>query len=1186
MHHGPGSHERPGNATAPSDDESYLERPDPYSPAMMIKHSFFLLSILLLLAPSVDAQEDTIRIQTLSFDSITTRRGWWSFPDDQQTYRKVLMHHTLKCSPLTTQDQFACGEWDYLTYSYVYDHTGVLDSNALTHPWFLVGTDAPTSLELVEQPLIDVQQALLSGSVVTSTVSEDLYTLGIGDATDTGMLSTASGVSRSQYLFTADELMASGLVAGPIQQIRFTTDNAGNGPVQRLTVRMKLTNASAIVSFDELDLQLVYDMVPDGMGIIPGEHVLQLNTDLVWDGTSNLLLDISSETDMGAMGAGVTATSSAEGSAIQDTAKDGFLGLMNGYVAVDPQAFNTLGDEITITFKVKGDASLPLNTSILEARDAQDLRILNVHLPWSNSRVYWDAGNDGTGYDRIDKDALPNELEEQWNHWAFVKNSSTGIMRIYLNGVLWHSGTGMTRPMTGITSFRIGSGTTGAYPYPGMVDEFNVFAATLDAATIQEWVDRKVDGTHPFSGALLYSFHFDEDLDEFAVINDADPATGGILMGTVQRHRYPASDLGASSTGITVRPDLTFGAGQYVTEEVTGVIGIPTVRPGIAQQFFEVQGNAVASVDTVFGWMAGMQYTYAPDGSAVDSMEVAGVVTENDTLEYFGVPFEVIDRYEIGRFITPYGIGLSLGNNGFRWTYDVTDYQWLLHDSVDFSAGNQQELIDVTFEMIEGTPPRSLVNMQRPWGPQRSYSYASLSDDSQLAAVTLDLHPSAAQWSLGTRFTGHGHASNSGNYPHCCEWKDNTHTLIANGTLADEWHIWQTNECALNPVYPQGGTWLGSREGWCPGDLVKDHVVELTSHVTGNSVTLDYAITPVPANNLGMGSGNYVVNMDLFEYGPPSFELDAEILEVKRPSAADYFRRDNPICYDPVVVLRNAGGQDLTSVTFNYSVSGGTMLTHTWSGILKHMEIAEVVLPIDDGSFWDGDDDNLFQVSTSAPNGGTDQHIANDGYTAGFELPVVYTDNIILDYRTNNRPLENTVTIRDVYGNIKFQRNVHTANTVYRDTTDLAAGCYTLEIMDTGNDGLSYWADTQQGSGYFRLRRLTNTVLKTFQSEFGRSINWAFVIGDFVGMEEPSNESRVIAYPNPGTGTYTLQMTGLTGRSMIHISDASGRVVQESNLELHGDDRIQLDLEGEADGLYIVRVIAEAGTVSTRLMKQ
>jgi len=41
---------------------------------------------------------DTIIVQTLSYDSITTRSGTWQFPPDD-SYEKILMHYSLKCDP-------------------------------------------------------------------------------------------------------------------------------------------------------------------------------------------------------------------------------------------------------------------------------------------------------------------------------------------------------------------------------------------------------------------------------------------------------------------------------------------------------------------------------------------------------------------------------------------------------------------------------------------------------------------------------------------------------------------------------------------------------------------------------------------------------------------------------------------------------------------------------------------------------------------------------------------------------------------------------------------------------------------------------------------------------------------------------------------------------------------------------
>ena len=71
----------------------------------------------------------------------------------------------------------------------------------------------------------------------------------------------------------------------------------------------------------------------------------------------------------------------------------------------------------------------------------------------------------------------------------------------------------------------------------------------------------------------------------------------------------------------------------------------------------------------------------------------------NDTIHYYDEPFELVNRYELGRFITPYGLGLDLGD-GFRWVYDVTDFAHLLKGDVEITSPNTSELVDLSFELI------------------------------------------------------------------------------------------------------------------------------------------------------------------------------------------------------------------------------------------------------------------------------------------------------------------------------------------------------------------------------------------------------------------------------------------------------------------------------------------------------
>jgi hypothetical protein len=148
------------------------------------------------------------------------------------------------------------------------------------------------------------------------------------------------------------------------------------------------------------------------------------------------------------------------------------------------EALASLGDteEVTVAFWQYGDvAAQPRSDTIFSAQNAGGGRVLQSHLPWGNSRVYWDAGN---SYNRIDKAASPAEFEGSWQHWAFTKNNNTGQMKIYQNGALWLSGGG-TLTLDGIASLAIGS-QIGTNYYDGMVDDFAIWNTELSPSEIAQ----------------------------------------------------------------------------------------------------------------------------------------------------------------------------------------------------------------------------------------------------------------------------------------------------------------------------------------------------------------------------------------------------------------------------------------------------------------------------------------------------------------------------------------------------------------------------------------------------------------------------------------------------------------------------------------------------------------------------
>jgi prepilin-type N-terminal cleavage/methylation domain-containing protein len=158
------------------------------------------------------------------------------------------------------------------------------------------------------------------------------------------------------------------------------------------------------------------------------------------------------------------------------------------YIIIPDTVFSEINQYITISVWQYGDPAIqPQSDYLLEGRDVLNNRVINIHLPWGDSNVYWDAGNSGTGnYDRINKLATEKDFEGIWNNWVFTKNVVSGVMEIYLNGILWHSGSGKIRTMSGIINFKIGSSFIGGSNYDGMIDDVRIYNQALNQAQIEQ----------------------------------------------------------------------------------------------------------------------------------------------------------------------------------------------------------------------------------------------------------------------------------------------------------------------------------------------------------------------------------------------------------------------------------------------------------------------------------------------------------------------------------------------------------------------------------------------------------------------------------------------------------------------------------------------------------------------------
>ena len=190
---------------------------------------------------------------------------------------------------------------------------------------------------------------------------------------------------------------------------------------------------------------------------------------------------------------------------------------------------------------------------------------------------------------------------------------------------------------------------------------------------------------------------------------------------------------------------------------------------------------------------------------------------------------------EIGRYITPYGIGCG-------WTFDVSDYRSYLTGEVELESFidtwvSTGWLVSVAFAFHRGEPAHREIRVENLWMDENVvYGDPDRPPDQPATEATID--PEAARVLVRVWMTGHG----QGNTGNAAEFYRAEHSLIVNGVPRVSHLLWR-DDCASNPCANQKGSWQYSRAGWCPGAEVKPLDIDLTAQVTpGATATIEYRL--------------------------------------------------------------------------------------------------------------------------------------------------------------------------------------------------------------------------------------------------------------------------------------------------------------------------------------------------------
>jgi len=1075
--------------------------------------------VLLFGALSVTAQ-DTITVKTLTFQDTTKRSGTWQFPAPQ-SYEKVLMEYTLKCDPATRQDNYPCGEWDYLTYTFVTDSTGEFDSTRRTQVNYRVGNATPDSLPYATS-FVPQRRAFRETAVSRSGAGEWHDVASGGQSTD--LILTPTG-GRARFLWKASELTAAGISAGPIIGLRLRSlDSVDN--IQLFTVRIGQTSTTTVPHVtDDFTMSTV---VRRTVNLDDGPNELPFSSAFQWDGTSNLVVEISclSAPKTARLEAGPTTPAGI----VDDGSRRAYEFRAGDMMLLPQSVSNELSNQITIAFWSYGNAAaLPANNNVFEAFNANGDRVLNVHLPWSNGNIYWDAGRSGGSVDRIEKPATAAQYEGRWNHWAFVKNTSTGTMTVYLNGEVFHSGNGKTAPFNGIRRFVFGSGNAGSYP--GTLDEIQIWRTALDQQTISTWMHRGITDLHPNINDLVAYYNGETDAQPTEARDRSALNAHAALFGVPTRVQLFNDDFGYLTRSSSGRPYVSFETGTATaqTSRVDLLVNqeprrthVIRFRNNIQPRIYQAGApdHPTIPVDSILVQQAGWLPVIDEAGLKTDSFYVQPTQVLYRNLQPW---FDPVVVYEIGRYITPYGIGLDLGPKGFKWIFDVTDYAPILRNNVTLSAGNQQELIDLTFKFIKGTPPRNVTQIDQLWS-DRNAEFVNVLAGTQLSPVDVVLDPDAAAFRVKTWSSGHRFS----NPTNCAEFCQRIHTLSVNGQTTHEWLLW--TECGDNPVYPQGGTWLIDRAGWCPGAPVDLYDHELPSSAApGSTVSIDYGIKKGAAQE---DWGVWDVTGQLIGYGAPNHQLDAAITEVIRPNDWEFYSRLNPVCGQPEIIIQNTGATTLTSAVIEYGVEGQAQSTFNWTGSLGFLQKDTVALPT---PAWPSSTGPFrFTARITKPNNGTDAYANNDQQVRTSVMPPVYYSDLEINLRTNKQAaLQYEWVLRRLDNNTVIQQGRNLADdSLYVYPFQLENGCYEYELINKEGYGLDFWfLRDQLGSGSL-LFKSGGATMKVFEPDFGNRAWMQFIVGSKPTIQTSEDTLRFTT-PNIEPVFQTLTITSVTDAPLV-----------------------------------------------------
>jgi hypothetical protein len=249
------------------------------------------------------------------------------------------------------------------------------------------------------------------------------------------------------------------------------------------------------------------------------------------------------------------------------------------------------------------------------------------------------------------------------------------------------------------------------------------------------------------------------------------------------------------------------------------------------------------------------------------------------------------------------------------------------------------------------------------------------------------------------------------------------------------------------------------------------------------------------------------------------------------------------------------------------------------------MEKETLELPAFDWEDWDAGD-GKFSVEVANPNGGEDENTLNDAYFTNYELPDIYPGTIVVHFKTNKAAYQNRYEFMTNTGMPIWEKEDFEDETLYIDTISFLNGCYDFYLWDSGDNGIDFWAEPEEGKGYIRFYDLNGDLIKHFEPDFGNRIYNSFYADMYLGISESHNKNLGFdILPNPNSGhfvvSYALQKVATLSLSVYNSSGQQVWIQEEAGKQ---QGKINIALDKLPAGIYSCKLKSGENMLSKKFI--